>query len=131
MSLLTAIINQQAPAGGAQAREYNALVNFATLLQRNTCYACGGVGHPNEECGFRERLYNLAGRSKGTTRIVNGALTQLRIGAGLANLAARDFSLVAKMSSVPLKVRGIGKRPQPISFTSQDPKNLGRKRRVV
>ena len=92
MSLLTAIISQQAPTGEAQAREYEALVSFATILQGNTCYACGGFGHPNEECGFRERLYNLTGRSKGTTRIVNGALTQLRIASGMTNLAVRDFS---------------------------------------
>ena len=92
MSLLTAIINQQAPTGEAQAREYQALIRFAKLLRNNNCYACGGVGHPNEECGFRERLYSLTGRSKGTTRIVNGALTQLRIVTGMTNLAERDFS---------------------------------------
>ena len=92
MSLLTAIISQQPMADPAQAREYKALISFAKTLQNNTCYACGGFGHPNEECCFRERLYSLTGRSKGTTRIVNGALTQLRIGAGMTNMAARDFS---------------------------------------
>ena len=59
-----------------------AAVKIAQLTTRRQvklkCYACGGIGHSDEQCGLRKAIYGRTGRTKTTAAIVNSCLSQLR-----------------------------------------------------
>ena len=67
-------------------------------FRKQQCYECGGYGHRDGACGFRKRLYAVAGKTEFVTNAVNGAFKKeiMRRGEIRRKEEAVDYHLIAR-----------------------------------
>ena len=67
-------------------------------FRKQRCYECGGYGHRDGMCGFKKRLYAVAGRTEFITNAVNGAFKKeiMRRGELRRKEEAMDYHLIAR-----------------------------------
>ena len=109
----------QAGISEDKLQEIKAVLKAAKLLKTIVCKGCGGIGHVENICTWRNRIYECCGKSEFKTAIVNNAINQVENPQG--ELHSTQIGQPIKRQSFSVISTGVRTKPKkPRANNGQD-----------